>query len=59
MSYYTARRAKQDAELHAEYLAERKELIAKVAKWEKKVEQFGGEIHKATLARFKAQLAAL
>ena len=59
---YTSRDA-ANAKMHAEYLAEvkalRKELTAKVRRWDAKAEKFGGEIHKATAAKFRAELAAL
>ena len=36
-----------------------RELAKKVRQWETKAAKFGGEIHKQTLAKFQAQLAAI
>lgn len=53
---YDARRAKIIADEARYAVVERRELLAKIRKWERKVEQYGGEIHIATLAKFRAQL---
>ena len=37
----------------------RKELTQKARHWEQRVAQYGGEVQKATLAKFQAQLAAI
>lgn len=39
--------------------AERRELLAKVRKWERKVALYGGDVHIETLARLRAKLEYL
>lgn len=56
---YDVRREKFYAQLHAEHRAAVREARTKVRYWERKVVQFGGDVHVATLNKFKAQLAAL
>lgn len=53
---YDARRQKQHMDAVLEARAKRKELRAKIRRWERKVALYGGEVHIATLARFKAEL---
>lgn len=38
---------------------ERRELRAKIRRWEGKVREFGGQVHVDTLARLRARLEAL
>lgn len=53
---YDVRQAKMLAD-DCRYASDcRAELLAKVAKWEQKVAQYGGDIHIATLAKFRAEL---
>ena len=54
-----ARQAKAQADAQREYLRQVKHARAKVRRWERKVQQYGGSIHQETLARMRANLAAL
>lgn len=54
-----AREEKILATLNREHASAVREAKAKVRHWERKVEQFGGEIHRETLARMRANLEAL
>lgn len=56
---YSASREKYDAELTSEYRRDLREARAKVRRWERKVAMFGGEIHRATLLKMQARLAAI
>ena len=53
---YDARRQKWHMDAVLEARIRRKELRAKIRKWERKVALEGGEVQIATLARFKAEL---
>lgn len=57
---FTLGDARDEKALHwaqVEARIQRKELRAKVRKWERKAKRYGGEIQLQTLARFKAELA--
>jgi hypothetical protein len=56
---YDARKEKFYADLNREAAIERRELRAKVRKWERKVALYGGQAHIDTLTRFKARLAEI
>jgi hypothetical protein len=59
---FTLRDAREErllAELNREHRRAVKEAKAKVRRWRAKVRQFGGDIHRETLARMEANLAKL
>lgn len=56
---HDARQAKTQADAKREHQRQVKTALAKVRRWERKVQQYGGIIHQETLARMRAYLAAL
>jgi hypothetical protein len=54
-----ARLEKYYADLNREAAIERRILRAKIRRWERKVEEFGGQVQIDTLARLKARLDAV
>jgi len=56
---HDAREERLLAELEREHQRALVEARKKVLHWERKVAKFGGEIHRETLARMDANLAAL
>jgi hypothetical protein len=54
-----SRLEKYYADLNREAAIDRRILRTKIRRWERKVEEFGGEFHINTLARLKARLEAI
>lgn len=62
MKIFTLNDAREErilAELNRDHHRAVKEARAKVRRWKQKVRQFGGDIHRETLARMEAALAKL
>ena len=56
---HDARQAKAQADAQREHQRQVKSARAKVRRWERKVQQYGGSVHQETLARMRAVIAAL
>lgn len=62
MAIFTLHDAREErllAEARREHRRALTEARAAVRKWERKVRQFGGEVHAETLARMRARLAQI